>query len=312
MRKPFVGAVLKHVKPEASVFMTGDLGFMALEPVRDAFGERFINAGVAEQNMISVAAGLAKTGLEVWVYSIAPFCYARPFEQIRNDVCLHRLPVHLVGNGGGYGYGVMGSTHHAIEDYGVLLTLQGMKAFVPSFDADLDKIVARMRQWDGPSYLRLGRDELPSDFVLPAYQPWRRLTTGAGPLIAVAGPLAGSIVREVNDLEDALRPELWVVSELPLEACPPPVEFAIRLESSPALWAVEEHVAQGGFGRMLSAWVLERGYRPKSFRHWHAKGYPSGIYGSQEFHRTESGISAAKIRQAILEGNIDRGAGIAS
>jgi transketolase len=312
MRKPFVAAVLRHVKPETSVFLTGDLGFMALEPVREAFGERFINAGVAEQNMISAAAGLAKTGLEVWVYSIAPFCYARPFEQIRNDVCLHRLPVHLVGNGGGYGYGVMGSTHHAIEDYGVLLTLQGMRAFVPAFDTDLDEIVARMRQWDGPSYLRLGRDELPSGFALPAYQPWRRLTVGEGPLIAVAGPLAGSIVQAVHALEAAVRPELWVVSELPLEACPPPEEFAIRLETAPAVWAVEEHVAQGGFGRMLSAWVLERGYRPKSFRHWHAAGYPSGVYGSQEFHRTECGINAAKIRQTILEGNFDRGAGIGS
>jgi len=312
MRKAFVEAVLRHVRPEASVFLTGDLGFMALEPVRDAFGERFINAGVAEQNMISVAAGLAKTGLEVWAYSIAPFCYARPFEQIRNDVCLHRLPVHLVGNGGGYGYGVMGSTHHAIEDYGVLLTLQGMKAFVPSFDADLDEILPRMQHWRGPSYLRLGRDELPSGFILPGYQPWRQLTSGAGPLIAVAGPLAGSIARAVHDLEAALRPELWVVSELPLEACPPPEEFATRLERAPAVWAVEEHVAQGGFGRMLSAWVLERGYHPKAFRHWHAAGYPSGVFGSQEFHRTESGINAAKIRHAILEAGARRGVSVAS
>uniref|UniRef100_Q02BA8 Transketolase, central region n=1 Tax=Solibacter usitatus (strain Ellin6076) TaxID=234267 RepID=Q02BA8_SOLUE len=311
MRKAFAEAVVKHVKTETSVFMTGDLGFMALEPVRDAFDERFINAGVAEQNMISVAAGLAKTGLEVWAYSIAPFCYARPFEQIRNDVCLHRLPVHLVGNGGGYGYGVMGSTHHAIEDYGVLLALQGMRAYVPASDADLDEIVPRMQQWDGPSYLRLGRDEMPSGLTLPAYQPWRRLTTGAGPLIAVAGPLAGSILKAVTDLEPALRPELWVVSELPLEAFPPPMEFAIRLDTSPAVWAVEEHVAQGGFGRMLSAWVLENGYRPKSFRHWRAEGYPSGTYGSQEFHRAESGISAPKIRQAILESSVFRGAGVA-
>jgi hypothetical protein len=75
---------------------------------------------------------------------------------------------------------------------------------------------------------------------------------------------------------------------------------------------MEEHVAQGGFGRMLSAWVLERGYHPKSFKHWHAAGYPSWTYGSQEFHRTESGISAAQIRQAILAGDIHRGAGIAS
>src|SRR5664279_3984361 len=155
MRKPFADALLKYLSPARCVFLTGDLGFMALEGVRDAMQSRFINAGVAEQNMISVAAGLAQTGLEVWAYSIAPFCYARPFEQIRNDVCLHRLPVRLVGNGGGYGYGVMGASHHAIDDYGVLLALQGMKAFVPVFDADLDESVARMRQWNGPSYLRL-------------------------------------------------------------------------------------------------------------------------------------------------------------
>ena len=85
------------------------MGYQALEPLRESLGERFINAGVAEQNMVSVAAGLAKTGLQPWVYSIAPFVYARPFEQIRNDVCLHDLPVRLVGNGGGYAYGVMGS-----------------------------------------------------------------------------------------------------------------------------------------------------------------------------------------------------------
>jgi transketolase len=293
---------------------------MALEPVRAAFGERFINAGVAEQNMISVAAGLAKTGLEAWAYSIAPFCYARPFEQIRNDVCLHRLPVKLVGNGGGYGYGVMGATHHAIEDYGVLLTLQGMKTFVPAFDADLDQMVPRMRQWDGPCYLRLGRDELPAGFDLPTYQPWRRLITGGGPLIAVAGPLAGSILRAVLDLETAVRPEVWAVTELPLEECPPPAQFAKRLMSAPAVWAVEEHVAQGGFGRMLGTWLLQRAYHPKAFRHWHAAGYPSGRYGSQEFHRAESGIDAMSIRQAVLECKPERkperkiawGAGIAS
>ena len=83
------------------VFLTGDLGFMALESLRDSMKERFVNAGVAEQNMLSVAAGLALEGLNVWTYSIAPFCYARPYEQIRNDICHHNLPVKLVGNGGG-------------------------------------------------------------------------------------------------------------------------------------------------------------------------------------------------------------------
>ena len=123
MRNALCHSLTARAADPAFVFLTGDLGFQALEPLRAAMGARFINAGVAEQNMVSVAAGLARAGLEPWVYSIASFLYARPFEQIRNDICLHDLPVRLVGNGGGYAYGVMGATHHALEDYGVLLGL---------------------------------------------------------------------------------------------------------------------------------------------------------------------------------------------
>ncbi|HEY2624024.1 MAG TPA: hypothetical protein VGI53_11290, partial [Dyella sp.] len=114
---------------------------MALEALQSALGDRFVNAGVAEQNMISVAAAMARQGLDVWAYSIAPFCYARPFEQIRNDIAFHHLPVRLIGNGGGYGYGVMGPTHHAIEDYGVLLTLPNMRVYVPVFDEDVTAVI---------------------------------------------------------------------------------------------------------------------------------------------------------------------------
>ncbi len=92
--------------------------------------------GSQSRILVGVAAGLAKSKLRPWAYSIAPFLYARSFEQIRNDVCFHNLPVVFVGNGGGYGYGVMGSSHHALEDYGVLLSLPHMRAYVPAFDSD--------------------------------------------------------------------------------------------------------------------------------------------------------------------------------
>src|SRR6202046_5262768 len=141
MRQEFCQPLLEFSGRPEFLFLTGDLGFMALEPLRDAMGQRFINAGVAEQNMVGVAAGLAKSGLRPWVYSIAPFLYARPFEQIRNDVCLHNLPVVFVGNGGGYGYGVMGSTHHALEDYGALLALPNMRAYIPAFDSDVSAVI---------------------------------------------------------------------------------------------------------------------------------------------------------------------------
>ena len=138
MRDELCRRLVARSGDERMVFLTGDLGFMALEPLRDAMGPRFINCGVAEQNMISVAAALSYEGLEAWTYTIAPFCYARAFEQIRNDVCLHGLAVKLLANGGGYAYGVMGPTHHALEDYGILLTLPNMTAFVPAFTEDIE------------------------------------------------------------------------------------------------------------------------------------------------------------------------------
>src|SRR5512137_569001 len=101
MRTEFARAMIAlFQKRRDLVFVTGDLGYMALEDVARTYGERFINAGIAEQNAVSLAAGLAHEGHLPWVYSAAPFVVLRPYEQIRNDVCLHRLPVKLVGNGG--------------------------------------------------------------------------------------------------------------------------------------------------------------------------------------------------------------------
>src|SRR6185503_3737537 len=99
MRDPFRQAMIALAAQKPYIFLTGDLGFMALEELQEILGQRFINAGVAEQNMVSVAAGIASGGEQCWAYSIAPFIYARPFEQIRNDVCLHNVDVKLVGNG---------------------------------------------------------------------------------------------------------------------------------------------------------------------------------------------------------------------
>ncbi len=277
------------------VFLTGDLGFMALEPLRDALGARFFNAGVAEQNMVSVAAGLARQGLRPWVYSIAPFAYARPFEQVRNDVCLHGLPVVIVGNGGGYGYGVMGATHHAIEDYGTLLGLPGIRAYIPVFDEDVAALAPRLFEVEHPAYLRLGLAEGPKDVTPPPYAPWRRLEPGNGWVVLVAGALAGGIWAAVRTLEPAQRPALWVVSELP--PVDPPAAFRDDLERTGRLLVVEEHVAHGGLGQMMARSLLEAGRAPGRFVTRSALGYVSGRYGSQAFHRRESGLDPA----ALLE-----------
>ncbi|HXP53207.1 MAG TPA: transketolase, partial [Bacteroidia bacterium] len=108
MRKTFSNTIEElAIADEKILFLTGDLGYNAFEGLQEKLKDRFINMGVAEQNMISAAAGMAYKGYKVFCYSIAPFIVYRCLEQFRNDVCFHDLPVFLVGNGGGYGYGIM-------------------------------------------------------------------------------------------------------------------------------------------------------------------------------------------------------------
>jgi transketolase len=283
------------------VFLTGDLGFMALEPLQTVLGEYFINAGVAEQNMMSVAAAMARQGIESWAYSIAPFCYARPFEQIRNDIAFHGLPVKLVGNGGGYGYGVQGPTHHSIEDYGVLLTLPSMSVYVPVFDEDLEAVIPQMSRESGPSYLRLGIGEHPKDYSIPQYVPWRQLTQGGGKTVIAVGPLAGSYLGCLQALSDDIRPNLWAIAELPLGKHPLPDDLMNHIASGKGLCVAEEHVARGGFGAELTLHLAEMGVRCGSFTHLCARKHFYDAYGSQNFLRRRSGIAAENVLAWALD-----------
>jgi transketolase len=300
MRKAFCDAMVSRAAQSSRlVFLTGDLGFMALEPLRDALGERFINAGVAEQNMVSVAAAMCQTGMEAWVYSIAPFCTARPFEQIRNDVALHELPVRIVGNGGGYGYGVMGPTHHAIEDYGTLLALEGMQACIPAFDEDVGDAVKLLADLPRPVYLRLGRGEPPSGYKPTPFHPWRQLMGGDGPVVVGVGPIVGTLLAPLASLPEAQRPSLWVVGMLPLSEYPPPQAFMDQLAKAGALLTIEEHVARGSMASELLMALAVQGLVPRRCGVLHAKSARYERYGSQPWLRRESGLDPQSFLAAL-------------
>jgi transketolase len=133
MRAEFARSMLALFQRRSDlVFITADLGYRVFEALSRALGERFVNAGVAEQNAVALAAGLALEGQLPWVYNIAAFGVLRPYAQIRDTVCLHDLPVKLVGNGGGYGYGIMGASHHALEDVGALRALPNLRIYTPT------------------------------------------------------------------------------------------------------------------------------------------------------------------------------------
>ena len=282
-------------------FLTGDLGFQALEPLREAMGSHFINAGVAEQNMVTVAAGLTRAGFQAWVYSIAPFLFARAFEQIRNDVCLNGAPVKLIGNGGGYAYGSMGSTHHAIEDCGVMLALKDMRVYVPAFNEDIPPVIEKMSASPFPEYLRLGKSEKPKDYTPPPYAPWRKLTGGGanGVVLLAVGPLAGALLGQIASTGAGELCQLWALSELPGLDDPGAEEFAASVAERKKLVVVEEHVAQGGAGQMIALWLKRKAIMTSVFEHRHALGYPSGLYGSQTFHRKECGLDPASVVSLI-------------
>ncbi len=304
MRNALCETLLSLYMRNRFLFMTGDLGFMALEPLRAAMGGDFINAGVAEQNMVSAAAGVAHTGLQTWVYSIAPFAYARPFEQIRNDVCLHDLDVKIVGNGGGYAYGYMGPTHHAIEDYGVMASLQNMTCHIPAFAGDVLPIARRMQQTRGPAYLRLGRHEMPDKAILPDYAPWRELLPGECGNIIVVGPIAGQVYPAVKSImaKKGASFALWILTELPVPEIPHRLHESILKHPEKPLIIIEEHVAHGGVGMAICHLLAKLGAGPRNFHHLHASGYQKGSgYGAQSFHRKQSGIDAESV-ELLLEG----------
>jgi len=142
---------------EKSIFLTGDLGFKLFDPIRKKYPDRFLNMGIAEANMIGVAAGLALEGFIPIVYSIVPFVSIRCLEQIRNDIIYNGLNVKIVGVGAGYSYGLGGPTHYGIDDVSLIKSLPGIDILSPGDPIETSVLTHNMIKKQGPSYLRIGR-----------------------------------------------------------------------------------------------------------------------------------------------------------
>jgi transketolase len=292
MRTEFAEAMIALFETRDDlVFITGDLGYMAFERLATAYGERFINAGVAEQNAVSLAAGLAREGHLPWVYSTAAFSVLRPYEQIRNNACLHRLPVKLVGNGGGYGFGIMGATHHALEDVGAMRALPNMRVFVPLVATDVAEVVSLMAQDPRPNYLRLNAPAVLPEPVL-RFAPWRKLKPGRRAVVVGMGPVLQKLF-EMGAPELLEELEIWSVGTFPLESFP--AELAASIEAKRRVITIEEHYAACGLGEALSYALMTAGIMPSVFAGISATGYPSGRYGSQRWHQDESGLAGPKL-----------------
>ena len=297
MRKHFSAHIETLVEANDDiVFITGDLGFNALENLQSKLGDRFINAGVAEQNMVSMAAGIASRGFRVICYSIAPFAVYRCLEQTRNDICFHNLPVFIVGNGGGYGYGIMGSTHHAIEDIACLSGLPNMHCYAPSFIDDMHVCIDEMFVQRRPAYLRLGLGKkMPESLKMKSYGASSENESPKLTVI-VQGPIANNFFDALKNEDAKDKVQVFVLNRTPL-VLPEELENSIRISKN--VLTIEEHVVTGGLGSSISLLLNERSVPMEKFVSLHAKGYPSGLYGSQSFHQQESGLDEKNIATVI-------------
>lgn len=298
MKKEFADAILKEGLSDPNlIFMTGDLGYNAFEELVKQLTNRFINAGVAEQSMVSIAAGIAKSGFQPWVYSIAPFLVLKTVEQIRNDVCHMKLPVKLVGNGGGYGYGIMGSTHHLLEDLAILSALPEIELYIPAFSEDVATIVKKMHASKKPGYLRLGLGK-PSPVKLSAYSPFRRIVPGKKVTIVTVGPLVHQALEALQSVKQTDRVDLWNITRLPFTI---PEGFFESVKKTKSLLIYEEHTRRSGVGEKVLAELARSSISVRVVRHFSAEGYPSKLYGDQNYHLKEHQLDAQNITRHLSD-----------
>ncbi|HEX7985013.1 MAG TPA: transketolase, partial [Duganella sp.] len=158
MRNSFIKTLMEQARQDDRIFLLcGDLGYSVLEPFAEAFPDRFINVGIAEQNMVGLAAGLSLEGYTVFCYSIGNFPTLRAMEQIRYDVAYHDTNVKIIAVGGGYAYGPLSTSHHTTEELGMLRTIPNMVVTAPGDPAEVDGMTAFIAQHRGPCYMRLNK-----------------------------------------------------------------------------------------------------------------------------------------------------------
>jgi transketolase len=263
MRNNFISTLVDIATANSKIWLLcGDLGYSVLEPFAARFPERYINMGVAEQNMAGVAAGLALSGNTVFIYSIGNFPTLRCLEQIRNDICYHGADVKVVAVGAGYAYGSQGYTHHALEDVAIMAALPGMEVFVPCDPVEARIATQTIAASGRPSYLRLSRSGEPllrTDRTGDLRRP-STLRPGRGVIILATGPIASACLAAADLLVADL--EASVVSVTCLK---PFDEAFMRKVASGArlLVTVEEHILRGGLhAAVLAALSLVRDRPP--------------------------------------------------
>lgn len=249
-------ALREEMRRDSSVyFVTADMGINLVEPIRDEFPNRYLNVGIAEQNAIGVAAGLASSGFKPWVYSISNFLVHRCFEQVRNDAALHKLHITLFGTSSGFDNAPLGPTHHIIDDWGLIAGLPGATVYAPATVEFATSVVSRIQAGHGLTYLRVAKGSVSfpgsnaDAFALGDLEDLTR------PLVMSYGGVGGRLLSSHDELEEFNLAILNRVAKLPSLV----IEALNREPQSVVV--VEDHFSRNGLSGDVALHIAREGLR---------------------------------------------------
>jgi transketolase len=305
LRPAFVSAVCELAAEDERIWLLcGDLGYGALEPFRDAYPGRYVNAGVAEQDMTGLAAGLALSGKVPFTYSIANFPTLRALEQIRNDVCYHNCNVKIVSVGAGFSYGAQGYTHHGVEDIAIMRALPEMVVVSPGDPIEARLATRAVAAREGPCYLRLGKSGEASVHASdPDFAIGRAIRLAEGGDVTLIA--TGAVLKDTVDAAEKLRAEGIHARLLSMHTVSPLDEAAVRAAATEtgAIVTVEEHSVVGGLGSAVADVLAAMGGPHATLR---KIGVPARRYheiGSQKYMRRLLGDIAQITRETCARGS---------
>ena len=291
MRGLIMDALFERMAADPAIFfLTADMGINLVERFQAAYPKRFLNVGIAEQDLIGVSAGLCNAGFRPFAYTISNFLVHRCFEQIRNDIALHHYPVTLLGTSAGFDNAPLGPTHHVVYDWGAVAGIPGIDIYTPSSAAYAATIVDRVLIAERPAYVRIPKGRPPephaADHVvyLPAKCP--------GVLVASYGSPAQHAIAAANGYDDVstlvfnrLRPLAWQ-------------DVAAAIEAHDDVIVVEDHFPEHGLYGTLVRMCVENGV-VRRFRSLAPRDYSPIVGTSSAYYERQWGIDAPGIEQAI-------------
>mgnify|MGYP001208616521 CR=1 FL=1 len=303
MRNTFARELTKLAKGnEKIVLLSGDIGNRMFDQFKSVNKERFINCGIAEGNMMSMAAGMALSGLRPVIYTITPFTTARCFEQIKIGAAYHNANIVIVGTGSGLSYAELGPTHHSLEDIGIISTLPDFRILTPCDSIELASQLKECFSLDGPTYIRIGKKGEPnliSENSNLSIGKANILKEGSDFLILGIGPILEEAIKASEKIKKRYNKSLSVVSFGSVE--PLDEHFLLKMLSYKfKCWlTLEEHGFQGGFGSKINNWIYKNHPEkieiininpPNEFIHY---------LGKQDYVRDRIGINSEGIIKKI-------------